>query len=161
MNRSAPASTATTAPLEAAVLAAFPYLVGGLLVALPLLLVPGSWDVFATFVIQLAGLVLLGTFGLATVWLDFGRVWKGYVLDICGPAWNYILFRGRFTAWTDSRWTRFFQPMRTFALFAAFLVAVEVAQLLELYDATYDPWDFLSGSREPRRSLPQQRPRRR
>jgi hypothetical protein len=60
MNRSAPASTATTAPLEAAVLAAFPYLVGGLLVALPLLLVPGSWDVFATFVIQLAGLVLLG-----------------------------------------------------------------------------------------------------
>ncbi len=54
------ASTTTAPPLEAAVLAAFPYLVGGLLVALPLLLVPDSWDVFPTFVIQLAGLVLLG-----------------------------------------------------------------------------------------------------
>ena len=38
----------------------FPYLVGVLLVALPLLLVPDSWDVFPTFVIQLGGLVLLG-----------------------------------------------------------------------------------------------------
>jgi len=91
-----------------------------------------------------AGLVLLGTLGLATVWLDFGTFWKGYVLDICGPAWNYILFRGRFTAWTDNRWTRFFRPSRTFTLFASFLVAVEVAQFLELYDATYDPWDFLA-----------------
>jgi hypothetical protein len=64
-----------------------------------------------------AGLVLLGTLGLATIWIDFGPFWKGYVLDMTGPAWNYILFRGRFTAKKDNRWTRFFTPTRTLVIF--------------------------------------------
>lgn len=48
------------APLEAAVVAAFPFLVGGLAVALVLLVVPSSWDLFGVFVAQLTALVVLG-----------------------------------------------------------------------------------------------------
>lgn len=89
-----------------------------------------------------AGLALLGTAGLATCFLDLGLFWNGYVLDMTGPAWNYILFRGRFTSKADNRWTRFFTPRRTFVLFVAVCFGFEGAQYLELYDATFDPWDF-------------------
>jgi hypothetical protein len=43
-------------------------------------------------------LVFLGLLGLSTIWIDLGEFWKGYVLDMAGPAWNYILFRGLYTA---------------------------------------------------------------
>ncbi len=60
MSVPAPAASTTAPALEAAIVAAFPYLIGGLAAAVALLLVPGPWDVFPKFVIQLAGLVLLG-----------------------------------------------------------------------------------------------------
>jgi len=91
-----------------------------------------------------AGLVILGVTGLATNWLDLGSFWKGYVLDITGPAWNYILFRGRFTSKVDNRWTRFFTPKRTVVIFIAVCIVIEGMQYLKLYDATFDPWDFVA-----------------
>lgn len=91
-----------------------------------------------------AGLILLGAAGLATIWIDFGPFWKGYVLDMTGPAWNYILFRGRFTAKADNRWTRFFTPTRTLVIFIAVCFGIEGIQYLGLYDATFDPWDLLA-----------------
>jgi len=90
------------------------------------------------------GMVVFGTTGLATIWIDLGTFWKSYVLDIMGPAWNYILFRGLFTAYADNRWTRFFTPNRTLIFFLAVCAAIEGAQYLHLYNATYDPWDLLS-----------------
>ena len=56
--------------------------------------------------------ILCGT-GLATIWIDLGHFWKGYVLDMTGPAWNYILFRRLFKSKTSNTWTRFFTPIRT------------------------------------------------
>jgi len=56
--------------------------------------------------------ILCGT-GLATIWADLGNFWKGYALDVTGPAWNYILFRGLFTAKAYNKWTRFFTPKKT------------------------------------------------
>ena len=91
-----------------------------------------------------AGLVILCITGLATIWLDLGSFWKGYVLDITGPAWNYILFRGRFTSKVDNRWTRFFTPKRTIVIFLAVCFGIEGMQYLKLYDATFDPWDFMA-----------------
>jgi len=91
-----------------------------------------------------AGLVILCITGLATIWLNFGSFWKGYVLDITGPAWNYILFRGRFTSKADNRWTRFFTPKRTVVIFIAVCIGIEGIQYLKLYEATFDPWDFLA-----------------
>lgn len=89
-----------------------------------------------------AGLIVLCLTGLATSWIDLGDFWKGYVLDMTGPAWNYILFRGVFTSYQENRWTRFFTPVRTFTIFVAVCFGIEGAQYLGLYDATFDPWDL-------------------
>ena len=106
------------------------------------ILVSNKHDKHAPF--WAAGLVILGITGLATIWLDFGFFWKGYVLDIAGPSWNYILFRGRFTSNVDNRWTRFFTPKRTVVIFLAVCFGIEGMQYLNLYDATFDPWDFVA-----------------
>lgn len=87
--------------------------------------------------------LLVGT-GLATIWLDPGPFWKGYVLDMTGPAWNYILFRGLFTTKAENAWTRFFTPKRTVVIFLFVCFGIETTQYLNLYDATYDPWDLLA-----------------
>ena len=91
----------------------------------------------------LALIILAGT-GIATTFFGSGTFWKGYVLDITGPAWNYILFRGLFTYKADNVWTRFFTPVNTFSIFLAVCAGIETAQYLELYEATYDPWDLLA-----------------
>ena len=91
-----------------------------------------------------AVLAVMCATGLATIWIDGGTFWKGYVLDMVGPAWNYVLIRGRFTERKDNHWTRFFKPTTTFALFILVCFTIEGAQYLELYDSTYDPWDFLA-----------------
>ena len=89
-------------------------------------------------------LVVLCATGLATTWIDGGPFWKGYVLDMMGPAWNYILFRGRFTSKADNLWTRFFTPKHTIIIFVAVCFGIESAQYFGLYEATFDPLDFLA-----------------
>ena len=90
------------------------------------------------------GLIMLGSTGLATIWIDLGPFWKGYVLDMTGPAWNYILFRGLFTSYTENAWTRFFTPQKTLFIFLMVCIAIETLQYFHVYDATYDPWDFIA-----------------
>jgi hypothetical protein len=91
-----------------------------------------------------AALIILGITGISTTWIDLGSFWKGYVLDMTGPAWNYILFRGLFTAKADNAWTRFFTPWTTFLIFLAVCFGIEAMQYFELYDSTFDPWDLLA-----------------
>ena len=91
-----------------------------------------------------AALAILCVTGLSTTWIDLGSFWRGYVLDMTGPAWNYILFRGLFTHQTDNIWTRFFTPRRTLLCFVAVSFSIEGAQGLGLYEATYDRWDLLA-----------------
>jgi len=90
------------------------------------------------------GLVLFGLTGLSTTWIDLGSFWKGYVLDMTGPAWNYILFRGLFTNYTDNTWIRFFTPTRTFVIFISVCFAIEAMQYFKVYESTFDPWDLLT-----------------
>lgn len=89
-------------------------------------------------------MILCGIAGLSTNWVDLGPFWKGYMLDICGPAWNYILFRNLFAVQRDNWWTRFFTPWRTVLIFIAVCFGIEGMQYLEWYDSTFDPWDLLS-----------------
>lgn len=89
-------------------------------------------------------LVVLLLTGLSTIWFNLGAFWKGYVLDMVGPAWNYILFRGLFTSYADNRWTRFFTPLRTFIIFLAVCLGIELFQYFKVYDGTYDSWDFVA-----------------
>ena len=91
-----------------------------------------------------AALILFGSIGLSTAFLDFGEFWRGYVLDITGPAWNYILVRRLSHAYADTAWTRFFKPLRTFLIFVLAAYAIEFAQYLQLYESTYDAWDLLA-----------------
>jgi len=91
-----------------------------------------------------AALFLLGITGVATIWIDLGPSWGAYVLDITGPAWNYILFRGLFTEFKSNRWTRFFTPTTTVLIFIVVCFGIEGAQYLDLYESTYDPWDLLA-----------------
>jgi hypothetical protein len=90
------------------------------------------------------GLGILCVTGLASTWIDLGAFWKGYGLDMTGPAWNYILFRGRFTSEADNCWTRFFTPHRTIVIFLSVCFGIEGAQYFNLYDSTFDPWDLLA-----------------
>jgi hypothetical protein len=99
-------------------------------------------DNFAPF--WAIALAIFGSVGLSTVWFDLGPFWKGYVLDITGPAWNYILFRGLFTSYAENAWTRFFTPKRTFLIFISVCIGIEMAQYFEIYDSTFDPLDLIA-----------------
>ncbi|MFC1731071.1 hypothetical protein ACFL6I_12125 [candidate division KSB1 bacterium] len=89
-------------------------------------------------------LFVFGGTGLSTIWIDLGAFWKGYVLDIVGPAWNYILFRGLYTAKVNNAWTRFFTPNRTLIIFLFVCVGIEALQYFNVYHSTYDKWDLLA-----------------
>lgn len=89
-------------------------------------------------------LIITATVGVSTAFIDLGGFWNGYVLDVAGPAWNYILFRGLAHAYADNFWTRFFTPGRTLLIFISVAYGIEAAQYFKLYDATYDPWDLLA-----------------
>ena len=89
-------------------------------------------------------LLIFGTVGLSTIWIDLGNFWKGYVLDMTGPAWNYILFRGLYTAKANNIWTRFFTPNSTLIIFLLVCFMIETLQYFKIYDSTFDPWDLLA-----------------
>lgn len=87
-------------------------------------------------------LVILVTSGLLTIKFDFGKFASGYLLDMVGPAWAYILFRGLYTIKADNRWTRFFTPNLTLLILVAVAFGIETLQYLKIYDSTFDIWDF-------------------
>jgi 4-amino-4-deoxy-L-arabinose transferase-like glycosyltransferase len=89
-------------------------------------------------------LVIFCIVGLSTNWINLGDFWKGYVLDMTGPAWNYILFRGLFTAKVNNAWTRFFTPNKTLIIFLLVCFLIEILQYFKIYDSTFDPWDLLA-----------------
>jgi len=89
-------------------------------------------------------MILFVVSGLSVSWLKPGGFWSGYVIDMVGPAWSYILIRGLFTAKADNRWTRFFTPTRTFILLLATAFGIETMQYFKLYDSTFDWWDLLA-----------------
>ncbi len=89
-------------------------------------------------------LFILCITGLTSTWINIGTFWNGYVLDMTGPAWNYILFRVLFTYKIDNIWTRFFTPQKTLIIFLLTCFTIEGAQFFNLYKSTFDPWDFLA-----------------
>lgn len=91
-----------------------------------------------------AAMVVFGTIGVSTINFDLGSFWKGYVLDIVGPAWNYILFRGLFTERANNFWTRFFTPNKTFCIFVLVCFGIETLQYFQFYESTFDPVDLIA-----------------
>jgi hypothetical protein len=91
-----------------------------------------------------AALVALGTIGLATGIVRAPGFWSSYVLDIVGPAWNYILIRGLFSKRQPAMLSRFFTPEAALFSLIAVCFLIEAGQYIRLYEAHYDPYDFLA-----------------
>ena len=89
-------------------------------------------------------LVVLGTIGLSTGLVSARGFWSSYVLDIVGPAWNYMLLRGLFSKAQPAMLSRFLTPEGTLFLIIAVCGLTEAAQYFQLYEAHYDPYDFLA-----------------
>ena len=89
-------------------------------------------------------LIILALAGLSTIWVRVNDFWQGYMLDVTGPAWNYILVRGLYTRYANNFWTRLFTPVRTYIGFIIVSFGIELAQYLKLYEATFDYWHFLA-----------------
>ena len=81
---------------------------------------------------------------MSTIWINLGEFYSGYVLDMTGPAWNYILFRGLYNKYSQNVWLCFFSPIRTIIIFILVCYAIEITQYLKLYNSTYDPFDFIA-----------------
>lgn len=94
-------------------------------------------------------MVILAVLGLSTgVARRFGAptFWSSYMLDIAGPAWNYILFRGLYTSKKRADLWRYFTPETTGGLIIGICFAIEAAQYFGLYAAHFDPYDLLAYS---------------
>jgi hypothetical protein len=88
-------------------------------------------------------IVLLLT-GLSTIWFKIGNFWNGYVLDMVGPAWSYILIRGLYTAKADNKWTRFFSSTKTLIILLIVAFGIETLQYFKVYHSTFDPLDIIA-----------------
>jgi len=89
-------------------------------------------------------LALLCAIGLSTGIFEFGPFWKGYVLDMTGPAWSYILIRGLFTKYTVNAWRKFFTPANTYFIFVMVCFLIETTQFMNLYESTFDSMDYVA-----------------
>ena len=88
-------------------------------------------------------MVALGTVALATGAFPVAGFWSSYVLDIVGPAWVYILFRGLFRR-EPTALSKYFTPEVTVVSFTAICFLIEWAQYLQIYEAHFDPLDLLA-----------------
>ena len=86
----------------------------------------------------------LGAVGLTTCFVRSPGFWSSYVLDIVGPAWNYILIRGLFSRTQPAMLSRFLTPEAALVVIVTTCALIEAAQYLRIYEAHYDPVDFVA-----------------
>jgi len=89
-------------------------------------------------------LIVLGSIGLMTCLIKIPGFWSGYVLDIVGPAWNYILLRGIYHSQNTSFLFIKFSPEGAVLLIMAICFIIETSQYLNFYNAYFDPYDYLA-----------------
>jgi hypothetical protein len=66
------------------------------------------------------------------------------VLDIVGPAWNYILLRGIYTSKKSGSLFFRLKPDAAALIILAICFLIETAQYFKLYEARFDPYDYLA-----------------
>ncbi len=89
-------------------------------------------------------LVLFTLIGLSTGISRTPGFWTSYVLDMVAPAWNYILVRGIFNTSLKGIFPFRMGPEQALSLIIAICLAVETSQFLNLYEAHFDPWDYIA-----------------
>jgi hypothetical protein len=88
--------------------------------------------------------IVLCTIGLSTGIFKYRGFWTSYVLDIVGPAWNYILVRGLYLPKEPTGLQRHFTAEITAGSIILICFLIEISQYFELYDAHFDPYDFVA-----------------
>ncbi len=89
-------------------------------------------------------LIVLGTIGLLTGLIIKPGFWSSYVLDMVGPAWNYILLRVLYTSKTSAFLSLKFTPETAFLSIFGMCALIETSQYFKIYDAHFDPYDYLA-----------------
>ena len=89
-------------------------------------------------------LILLGTTGLLTSVVKAPGFWSSYVLDMVGPAWNYILLRGLYSPKNSSFLSLQFTPGKAALLILGICFLIETSQYFEIYGAHFDPYDYVA-----------------
>jgi len=87
-------------------------------------------------------LVLLGGIGLSTAFSSTPGFWTSYVLDMSGPAWNYILIRGQYASPGARFLSIKFSPETAGLLILCICFIIETAQYFKIYEAHFDPYDY-------------------
>ena len=88
-------------------------------------------------------LICFGLIALSSGLIKVSTFWSGYALDIAGPAWIYMLIRGQYNS--RKRFLNIkFSPELALALVLVLSFAIEIMQFLEIYYATFDPYDYLA-----------------
>jgi len=88
-------------------------------------------------------LICFGLIALSSGLFKISKFWSGYALDMAGPAWIYMLIRGQYNS--KKRFLNIkFSPEIAFALVLVLCFAIEIMQFFEIYNATYDPYDYLA-----------------
>ncbi len=91
-----------------------------------------------------AVLIILGIISLSSGLLKTPGFWSGYLLDIAGPAWGYVLLRGQYKAGNSGFFSIRFSPEGALATIILICFTIETAQYFELYEAYFDPYDYLA-----------------
>jgi len=89
-------------------------------------------------------LIVFATLGLLTCFIPYPGFWTSYVLDIVGPAWGYILFRGTYSPGKSSFLAIKFTPEAAVLLVFGICIVIETSQYFQLYDAHFDPYDYVA-----------------
>ena len=88
--------------------------------------------------------IALGLISLSTGVLHFGDFWTSYILDITGPAMGYILIRGQYNSKKSSFLSFKFSPDLAALIIIGICIIIETSQYFNLYNAYFDPYDYLA-----------------
>jgi hypothetical protein len=88
--------------------------------------------------------IALGLTSLSTWVLHFGDFWTSYVLDITGPAMGYILIRGQYNSKNSAFLFFKFSPDLAALIIIGICIIIETSQYFNLYNAYFDPYDYLA-----------------
>ena len=88
-------------------------------------------------------LICFGLIALSSGVFKESNFWSGYVLDIAGPAWIYMLIRAQYNS-KGKFFNIKFSPELALFLIITLSFATEIMQYFEVYNSTYDPFDFLA-----------------
>ena len=88
--------------------------------------------------------IALGLTSLSTGVLHFGDFWTSYILDITGPAMGYILIRGQYNSKNSAFLFFKFSPDLAALIIIGICIIIETSQYFNLYNAYFDPYDYLA-----------------